>query len=155
VETLHDCRVSFALFPPVYLTMFLIRGISILLFNPLFHLLGSQALPLRAVLFATWGGLRGAISLIMAQVVVTDEVLASHGQLVSAQVSQQRSTKACGMRYACCLFVREQAVRLQKLGTRTAETNLRWCAAGGLLTLHMQATFSLRCRLGCGPACSC
>ncbi|KAL4858875.1 Protein ACTIVITY OF BC1 COMPLEX KINASE 3 [Chlorella vulgaris] len=86
VETLHDYRVSFALFPPVYLTMFLIRGISILLFNPLFHLLGSQALPLRAVLFATWGGLRGAISLIMAQVVVTDEVLASHGQLVSAQM---------------------------------------------------------------------
>lgn len=36
------------------------RGVSILLFNPLFHLLGSGALPLRAVAFATWGGLRWA-----------------------------------------------------------------------------------------------
>lgn len=61
VESLSDYWHSFALFPPVYLAMFLIRGISILLFNPLFHLLGSQALPLRAVLFATWGGLRWAV----------------------------------------------------------------------------------------------
>lgn len=36
------------------------RGVCILLFNPVFRLLGSQPLPLRAVLFATWGGLRWA-----------------------------------------------------------------------------------------------
>ena len=100
-----DYRRSFALFPPIYLAMFLIRqatlhpssflaaclpwcccwgpgsrgsaalktvhplprqrcfcvhcrGVCILCFNPLFHLLGGQALPLRAVAFATWGGLR-------------------------------------------------------------------------------------------------
>lgn len=49
---------AFALFPPLYLALFAIRGLCILLFNPLFTLLGSQALPLRAAAFATWGGLR-------------------------------------------------------------------------------------------------
>lgn len=34
------------------------RGLSILLLNPLFRLLGSEPLSPQAVLFATWGGLR-------------------------------------------------------------------------------------------------
>ena len=47
-------------------------------------------LPPGAVLFATWGGLRGAISLIMAQAVITtlgDERYAAHSELVAAQAS--------------------------------------------------------------------
>ena len=90
VETLSDYRRSFALFPLLYLCLFAIRGVCIAAFNPIFALLGSRALPPRAVLFATWGGLRGAISLIMAQAVITtlgDERYAAHSELVAAQAS--------------------------------------------------------------------
>jgi NhaP-type Na+/H+ or K+/H+ antiporter len=73
--------------------MLAIRGVCILLCNPLFHLLGSQALPLRAVAFATWGGLRGAISLIMCQLIVTDESLTERSPFVSAQASESMGSK--------------------------------------------------------------
>ncbi|PRW44236.1 Sodium hydrogen exchanger 7 [Chlorella sorokiniana] len=86
VEGLGDYGFAFALFPAIYIALFLIRGLCILLFNPVFALLGSQPLPLRAVPFATWGGLRGAISLIMCQVVVTDESVVGRSPLVAAQL---------------------------------------------------------------------
>ncbi|PSC69954.1 Sodium hydrogen exchanger 7 [Micractinium conductrix] len=86
VEGLADYGRAFAMFPPIYILLFAIRGLCIALFNPLFSLVGRQSLSPRAVMFATWGGLRGAISLIMAQVIVTDESFAAQGGLVAAQM---------------------------------------------------------------------
>ena len=52
--------------------MFCVRGLCILLLNPIFSLSGSKLSP-GEVVFATIGGLRGAISLILAQMVVTEQ----------------------------------------------------------------------------------
>ena len=57
-------------------------------FNPLFKLSESH-LPAPVILFATFGGLRGAVSLILAQMLVSqqDEQQKSRDMLQTAQVS--------------------------------------------------------------------
>ena len=50
--------------------MMVVRCLCICLLNPIFRLAGSH-MSLGEVVFATVGGLRGAISLVLAQVLVT------------------------------------------------------------------------------------
>ncbi|GAB4814387.1 hypothetical protein N2152v2_001433 [Parachlorella kessleri] len=92
-ETLRDnWQQVLLVFPSIYVGMFAARGLCILAFNPFFKLLGAGSLPLPAVLFATWGGLRGAVSLIMAQAVVTDDVMANNDKLLTAQMGMWTSS---------------------------------------------------------------
>lgn len=58
------------------------------MFNPLFKLSDSH-LPAPVILFATFGGLRGAVSLILAQMLVSeqDQQQKSRDMLQTAQVS--------------------------------------------------------------------
>ena len=57
------------------------------MFNPLFKLADAH-LPAPVVVFATFGGLRGAVSLILAQMLVTqqDQLQKSRDMLQTAQV---------------------------------------------------------------------
>ena len=63
-------------------------GLLIVAFNPLFKLSESH-LPAPVILFATFGGLRGAVSLILAQMLVSqqDQQQKSRDMLQTAQVS--------------------------------------------------------------------
>lgn len=85
-ETLQAAAWDFALFPAIFAALIAIRGVSLLLLNALFPLLGSHSLPLSAIAFATWSGLRGAVSLGMAQVLVTDDLLARSNRGLVAQM---------------------------------------------------------------------
>ena len=58
-------------FPLVYLFIFMVRFALIALFRPLFRL-SRQDLPFTEIAFATVAGLRGSVSLILAQAVVID-----------------------------------------------------------------------------------
>lgn len=58
-------------FPLVYLVMFAVRFVLIVLFAPLFKLLRA-GLSWMDIIFATVAGLRGSVSLIMAQGLITD-----------------------------------------------------------------------------------
>ena len=58
-------------FPLVYLLIFLLRFCILIFFRPLFHLTRSD-LTFREATFATIGGLRGSVSLIMAQALVVE-----------------------------------------------------------------------------------
>lgn len=58
-------------FPLVYLCIFAVRFFLILIFRPLFRL-SRQDLSYKEILFATVAGLRGSVSLILAQAVVVD-----------------------------------------------------------------------------------
>ena len=62
-------------------------------FNPLFKLSESH-LPAPVILFATFGGLRGAVSLILAQMLVSqqDQQQKSRDMLQTAQVSNMFMT---------------------------------------------------------------
>lgn len=62
-------------------------GLLIVMFNPLFKLANAD-LPAPVILFATFGGLRGAVSLILAQMLVTqqDQIQKSRDMLQTAQV---------------------------------------------------------------------
>lgn len=62
--------VTFWRLPLIYAAILLVRGLCICLLNPLFRLAGSHMSP-GEILFSTVGGLRGAISLILAQMLVT------------------------------------------------------------------------------------
>lgn len=67
--------VVFATFwrlPFIYIAMFLARAASIAFFKPLFDCAGS-GMSWGVVLFTTFGGLRGAVSLILAQILVLDQ----------------------------------------------------------------------------------
>lgn len=70
------------------------------MFNPLFKLSDSH-LPAPVILFATFGGLRGAVSLILAQMLVSqqDQQQKSRDMLQTAQVTC--STQGLGF---CFLF---------------------------------------------------
>ena len=85
--------VTFWKLPLIYLAMMVVRGLCICLLNPIFRLAGSH-MSASEILFSTVGGLRGAISLILAQMLVTqshpDEEQRDQ-QRVQAQV--QRPTK--------------------------------------------------------------
>ncbi|CAL5219904.1 g1831 [Coccomyxa viridis] len=58
-------------FPLVYICIFAVRFFLILIFRPLFRL-SRQDLSYKEILFATVAGLRGSVSLILAQAVVVD-----------------------------------------------------------------------------------
>lgn len=80
--------------------------------------------------FATWGGLRGAISLIMCQVIVTDEALAQASPLVAAQVRGIREGRCCfasSVRVCVCVCV---VVGRRVLRGGVRDLKLPACAAG-------------------------
>ncbi|EIE21844.1 hypothetical protein COCSUDRAFT_56295 [Coccomyxa subellipsoidea C-169] len=58
--------------PLIFIATIIVRGVTIALFNPLFKLAKSE-MTMSEILFATIGGLRGAVSLILTQVVVTEQ----------------------------------------------------------------------------------
>lgn len=66
----HALVVTFWKLPLIYLAMMAVRGLCICLLNPIFRLAGSH-MSVGEILFSTVGGLRGAISLILAQMLVT------------------------------------------------------------------------------------
>lgn len=66
----HALVVTFWKLPLIYLAMMVVRGLCICLLNPIFRLAGSH-MSAGEILFSTVGGLRGAISLILAQMLVT------------------------------------------------------------------------------------
>ena len=74
-------------------------GLLIMAFNPLFKLADAH-LPAPVILFTTFGGLRGAVSLILAQMLVTqqDRLQKSSDMLQTAQVSSVHLLQA----YVCC-----------------------------------------------------
>ncbi len=59
--------------PLIYISLTLIRGVLIASFTPLIRLLSGSDIDLgwKGVVFATIGGLRGSVSLILAQTVLT------------------------------------------------------------------------------------
>ena len=59
--------------PVIYAGLFTVRAACIYLFNGIFWSLGIAAFPRRSLPFVTWGGLRGALSLIMAMVIVAEQ----------------------------------------------------------------------------------
>lgn len=63
-------------------------GLLIVMFNPLFKIADAH-LPAPVILFTTFGGLRGAVSLILAQMLVTqqDRLQKSGDMLQTAQVT--------------------------------------------------------------------
>lgn len=77
-------------------------GLLIVMFNPLFKLSDSH-LPAPVILFATFGGLRGAVSLILAQMLVSqqDQQQKSRDMLQTAQVTC--STQDCVF-FVCVLM---------------------------------------------------
>ncbi|KAL3155128.1 Son of sevenless 1, variant 2 [Trebouxia sp. C0009 RCD-2024] len=80
--------VTFWRLPVIFIVIFLVRGLLIVMFNPLFKLSDSH-LPAPVILFATFGGLRGAVSLILAQMLVSqqDQQQKSRDMLQTAQIS--------------------------------------------------------------------
>ncbi|DBA77107.1 hypothetical protein WJX77_005031 [Trebouxia sp. C0004] len=80
--------VTFWRLPVIFLVMFIVRGLLIVMFNPLFKIADAH-LPAPVILFTTFGGLRGAVSLILAQMLVTqqDRLQKSGDMLQTAQMS--------------------------------------------------------------------
>ncbi|KAK9788845.1 hypothetical protein WJX73_003600 [Symbiochloris irregularis] len=76
---------SFWRLPFLWVVMFAVRGACILALNPLFSLAGT-GFSTAEIVFSAIGGLRGAISLILAQVVVTEHRPGSHNSRVIAQL---------------------------------------------------------------------
>ena len=70
-QQLSDFTGTLWRFPLVYLAIFGVRFALIALFRPLFRL-SRQDLPFKEIAFATVAGLRGSVSLILAQAVVID-----------------------------------------------------------------------------------
>ena len=86
--------VTFWKLPLIYLAMMVVRGLCICLLNPIFRLAGSH-MSAGEILFSTVGGLRGAISLILAQMLVTQSQPNPEQrdqQRVQAQVCSKPST---------------------------------------------------------------
>lgn len=59
--------------PAIYGAMFVVRGISVALFNALFYITRNGPLEWKSLPFVTWGGLRGSLSLIMAMVIAAEQ----------------------------------------------------------------------------------
>lgn len=82
--------ITFWRLPLVYLALILVRGLCICLLNPIFRLAGSH-MSFGEIMFTTVGGLRGAIALILAQILVQqafpDNVKTEEAR-VTAQVKQ-------------------------------------------------------------------
>lgn len=68
------------------MALFVVRGIAIALLTPVFSFTSAGILELPSILFATFGGLRGAVSLILAQMVVTEQDTGKENRKVTAQV---------------------------------------------------------------------
>ncbi|KAK9828685.1 hypothetical protein WJX72_001519 [[Myrmecia] bisecta] len=81
-----EFALAFWRLPLIFLSVYLARGLCILLFNPIFMLLGA-GLELPSIIFATVGGLRGAVSLILVQMVVTEQDPTSENKRVIAQIA--------------------------------------------------------------------
>lgn len=64
--------------PLIYIFMFIVRFVLTALFRPMFRIFLGD-LTWRELLFATSAGLRGSVSLILAQAVVTDAQAGSTG----------------------------------------------------------------------------
>ena len=62
----------FLAMPIIYLTMFTTRAAGVWLLDKSLVLFGMKSLSTKSLAFVTWGGLRGALSLIMAMVIATD-----------------------------------------------------------------------------------
>lgn len=75
--TLRASSWNFAAFPLIFLALLAVRCATIFAINSVTRATGHTGMPLQELLFSSWAGLRGAISLIMAQAVVTDERIAS------------------------------------------------------------------------------
>jgi NhaP-type Na+/H+ or K+/H+ antiporter len=85
--TLRAASINFALFPLIYAMFLLARGISISCINwGLMRCFGAALLTRGEVVFTTFAGLRGAISLIMAQALLTDDLLAGSNEPFASQV---------------------------------------------------------------------
>ena len=81
----------------MYLCIFAVRFLLILVFRPLFRL-SRQDLSYKEILFATVAGLRGSVSLILAQAVVADPVLkADDVQTIVSALSIMKLAMALGM----------------------------------------------------------
>lgn len=63
---------TFMCIPIIYVMVFIVRGASISLFNYLFGLTGQGSLAWTSIPFITLGGLRGALSLIMAMQIASE-----------------------------------------------------------------------------------
>lgn len=86
-ETLRSFTLNVAVFPAIYVSLIVSRGIFIAFIDFLSRrVLHRKGIGKGGIVFATWGGLRGALCLIMAQVLVTDEDLAVKSQPVVAQM---------------------------------------------------------------------
>ena len=77
----------------MYLCIFAVRFFLILIFRPLFRL-SNQDLSYKEILFATVAGLRGSVSLILAQAVVVDP--ATRADDVQSIVSGRGPCSHCG-----------------------------------------------------------
>ena len=70
---LHDSLQMTLLFVPIiFIAMFVVRALCVAIINGVFWLLKSSPLSWHEVPFVTWGGLRGALSLIMAMVIAAE-----------------------------------------------------------------------------------
>ncbi|KAK9840543.1 hypothetical protein WJX81_000451 [Elliptochloris bilobata] len=87
--TLHALATLWRL-PLLYLAVLGVRGLCILLLNPLFKLAGT-AMSWSEIIFTTVGGLRGAISLILVQQVVTESAPGQEDQKVTAELAMWTS----------------------------------------------------------------
>lgn len=86
---LHEAAISTIMYiPAIYAIMFIFRGILIFCFNELFRILNFDPLPYNALPFVTWGGLRGALSLIMAMVIAADHANKSSHNMNSKITAQ-------------------------------------------------------------------
>lgn len=90
----HALVVTFWKLPLIYLAMMVVRGLCICLLNPIFRLAGSH-MSAGEILFSTVGGLRGAISLILAQMLVTQ----SHPN-AEQKLQQRVQAQVCVLTFA-------------------------------------------------------
>ena len=83
-------------FAPSMLLLLLPAGLLIMACNPIFKI-ADDYLPTPVVLFATFGGLRGTVSLILAQMLVTqqDQIQKSKDMLQTAQVGMVEDFHCC------------------------------------------------------------
>ena len=103
-------------FPLVYLVMFAVRFIFIAGFSPLFRVLKAK-LSMMEIIFATVAGLRGSVSLIMAQAVATD-------QLARPAIDPDGGVPAVSCTLACCGCMIRASAAPCRLARRQSEL---WC----------------------------
>jgi len=70
---LHDSlQITLLFIPIIFIAMFVVRALCVAIINGVFWFLKSSPLSWHEVPFVTWGGLRGALSLIMAMVIAAE-----------------------------------------------------------------------------------